>query len=221
MNAQTKIEPETLLGALAAALPELEAAKKNSENPHFKSKYADLGAVLEAIRPIASHGLWFRQVSHESENGVCVETFYIHDGGELSAGRVFVPADRNNAQGFGSAQTYARRYGLQLAFGLATEDDGGNAAVAAPPAKKETAHSKLKTELRAFVHDMEGCGDWETWVGLREDRNTQRLIAEVRQKLPQWWEGGPDMPEEFVPLHRRIEILEANLAEQKAQYATA
>ena len=130
MNAQTKIEDETILGALAIALPKLEAAKKNSNNPHFKSTYADLKAVIAAIYPIAEYGLWYRQVSHEVPGGVSIETFYIHASGELSAGCVFVPADKNNAQGYGSAQTYARRYGLQLAFGLATEDDDGNAASA-------------------------------------------------------------------------------------------
>lgn len=130
MNAQTKIEAETILGALAIALPKLEAAKKNSNNPHFKSTYADLKAVIAAIYPIAEYGLWYRQVSHEVPGGVSIETFYIHASEELSAGCVFVPADKNNAQGYGSAQTYARRYGLQLAFGLATEDDDGNAASA-------------------------------------------------------------------------------------------
>lgn len=130
MNTQTKIEAETILGALAIALPKLEAAKKNSNNPHFKSTYADLKAVIAAIYPIAEYGLWYRQVSHEVPGGVSIETFYIHASGELSAGCVFVPADKNNAQGYGSAQTYARRYGLQLAFGLATEDDDGNAASA-------------------------------------------------------------------------------------------
>jgi hypothetical protein len=145
-------KPKTLLGALALALPTIEAAKKNAANPHFKSKYADIGAVIDAIRPIADHGLWFRQVSHDSENGVCVETFYIHDSGELSAGRVFVPASKRDAQGFGSAQTYARRYGLQLAFGLSTEDDDGNAASKAPP-KQEPAliTDEQRTELMAYL----------------------------------------------------------------------
>jgi len=131
MNAQTKIEP-SLIGALAKALPELESAKKNKPNPAFKSKYADIAAVIEAIQPIAAHGLWYRQFSHERSDGACVETFYIHESGqELSAGIVYLPASKKDAQGFGSAETYARRYGLQLAFGLATEDDDGNAAVKA------------------------------------------------------------------------------------------
>lgn len=86
-----------------------------------------------------------------------------------------------------------------------------NGAVSPAP-KRPPAHSALKTKIRAFVHDMEGCGDMDTWIGLRE--SNKDLLTDVREKLPQWWEGGPDMPEEFVPLHRRIEILEANLKEQ-------
>lgn len=122
-----------IMQALVAALPELESAKKNKANPAFKSKYADLGAIMDAIQPIAAHGLWFRQVAHESSGGVAVETLYIHESGtELSAGTIFVPADKGNAHGYGSANSYARRYGLQLAFGLATEDDDGNAASSAP-----------------------------------------------------------------------------------------
>lgn len=133
MNAQTKLEAQSLLGALARALPELESAKKNKANPAFKSKYADLAAVIEAIEPIKDHGLWYRQHSHESADGVKVETFYIHvNGEELSAGSLFMPAAKKDAQGFGSALSYCRRYALQLAFGLATEDDDGNAASNAP-----------------------------------------------------------------------------------------
>jgi hypothetical protein len=124
---------EKLEAALAAALPELDGAKKRANNPHFKSKYADLGAVIEAIEPIATHGIWYRQVLHESDLGVKIETLYTGFGATISAGVLFMPADKRNAQGFGSALTYARRYALQSAFGLATEDDDGNAA--SEPAK--------------------------------------------------------------------------------------
>lgn len=138
MNAVTKIEPPNIIGALAKALPELDGAKKTKANPAFKSKYADLASVLDAITPIAAHGLWFRQVSHNRDDGACIETFYIHESGaELSAGTVFMPASKKDAQGFGSAETYARRYGLIAAFGLATEDDDGNAAVKSSPANQK------------------------------------------------------------------------------------
>lgn len=123
-----------IIAALAAALPKLEGAKKNANNPHFKSKYADLGSVIDALEPIKEHGLWFIQISKERDNGACFETVIIHgpSNSQMSMGETFVPADRANAQGFGSAQTYARRYGLLSAFGLATEDDDGNAASQAP-----------------------------------------------------------------------------------------
>ena len=142
MNAPAKIKPADgsppagLVSALAVALPTLGGASKNAKNPHFKSKYADLGSVIDAIRPVAEHGIWFRQVDLERENGAAVETFYIGHGEELSAGVTFVPADRNNAQGYGSAKTYARRYGLMTAFGIAGEGDDGNAAASAPPQVK-------------------------------------------------------------------------------------
>jgi len=140
MNAQTQVTADPVVElerALAKALPELEGAKKNSENAAFKnggkaSKYADLGAVIDAIRPIAEHGIWYRQVLHESKEGVEIETLYTGHGATISAGTLFMPADKRNAQGYGSALTYARRYALQTAFGLSTEDDDGNAGSVQP-----------------------------------------------------------------------------------------
>ena len=125
-----------LIAALAAALPEVEGASKDKNNPHFKTKYADLSSVIEAIRPVAAQGLWFRQSPIEHEKGACIETFYVHSSGqEMSAGKCYVPASKNDAQGFGSAMTYCRRYGLLAAFGIAPEDDDGNAAINSPAAK--------------------------------------------------------------------------------------
>jgi hypothetical protein len=152
MNEVTKIERPGIVAALAKALPELESAKKNKANPAFKSKYADLAAMIEAIEPIAKHGLWFRQVTIEHADGACVETFYIHDSGEqLSAGITFTPASKRDAQGFGSALTYCRRYALQTAFGLAVEDDDGNAASKAPPAKPEYINDAQWAEITSLM----------------------------------------------------------------------
>ncbi|OYX63136.1 MAG: hypothetical protein B7Y89_06160 [Novosphingobium sp. 32-60-15] len=155
MNAVATIEP-SLIAALAKALPELESAKKNKANPAFKSKYADLAAVIEALEPITRHGLWYRQHQHENENGAMIETFYIHESGqEMSAGCVFMPATKKDAQGFGSALSYARRYGLQTAFGLATEDDDGNAAVKSTQAKSAPAPAQRADVPEGPLTDMQ------------------------------------------------------------------
>lgn len=124
-----------LYAAMAKAFPAIEGASKDSTNPHFKSKYADLSAVVAVIKPaLADHGLWFRQITHERQTGIAVETLICHASGEeLSCGTFFAPARVLDAQGYGSALTYARRYSLQTAFGVAPEDDDGNAAVKAAP----------------------------------------------------------------------------------------
>lgn len=132
--------------AFVKAQAEIEKASKDKTNPHFRSKYADLGAVVDAIKPaLEKHGLAFMQKFHHDDAGVTVETIIIHESGEtLSNGVLNVPATKKDAQGFGSACTYARRYSLQAAFGVAPEDDDGNAASKAP------AHDErqIKTDLK-------------------------------------------------------------------------
>ena len=204
----------SLIGALAKALPELEGAKKTKINPAFKSKYADLGAVIDALEPIRAHGLWYRQHIHESADGVMVETFYIHESGDqLSAGTLFMPAAKRDAQGFGSALTYARRYSLQAAFGLATEDDDGNAGSRKfePPAQQEPVDSftfppgpakgitELKSLARALWREIEGCGD-ETEMGPLLDVTAnaalmkQMAALENPAHLEIWLGDGKDNP---------------------------
>ena len=147
-----------LIAALAKALPEVEGASKDSVNPHFKSKYADLGKVIEAIRTVIKHGLWFRQAPVEHERGACIETFYVHSSGEqMSAGQCFVPASKQDAQGFGSALTYCRRYGLLAAFGIAPEDDDGNAASRRDGQSSDSAVSRPANDSSAAI-DQEQFG---------------------------------------------------------------
>lgn len=141
-----------LYDAMAQAFPEIEGAVKDSTNPHFKSKYADLTSVVMAIKPaLAKHGLFFRQASHVADGGVCVETFICHKSGqEVSCGLFYAPAIKQDAQGYGSALTYARRYSLSAAFGVCPEDDDGNAAVQAVRNDPPINHQQF-LELLALV----------------------------------------------------------------------
>lgn len=153
MTAQQSVE-KSLASAMAAAFAEIEAATKTANNPHFKSKYADLGAVIDAVKPpLIKHGLFFTQRCHPAEGGVCVETVLHHAGGEeLSLGELFVPANKQDAQGFGSALTYARRYGLMTAFGVPAEDDDGNAASrSAPKASAERINDDQLGVLQGYA----------------------------------------------------------------------
>jgi hypothetical protein len=121
--------------AFVKAQSEFGAALKTSTNPHFKSRYADLSACVEAvIDALNNNGIALIQQTFESDNGVTVETVFLHETGEeLRSGKLHVPVVKNDAQGYGSALTYARRYSLLAASGLAPEDDDGNAATKAKP----------------------------------------------------------------------------------------
>lgn len=116
--------------ALVKAQKEFGPALKTNTNPHFKSKYADLSACVEAvIDALNNNGIALVQQTHDDANGVTVETMFLHESGEsLSSGRLHVPASKQDPQGYGSALTYARRYSLMAACGIAPEDDDGNAA---------------------------------------------------------------------------------------------
>lgn len=141
-----------LAGALAKAQGEIKGALKDADNPFFKSKYADLASVVEAIRaPLATHGIAYVQLTVPSDKEeVQVETVLMHASGEWVSGIIAVPVSKSDAQGYGSALTYARRYGLSAAVGVAPEDDDGNAAAkAAPKASKITPNAGAGDDLVA------------------------------------------------------------------------
>lgn len=130
-----------LAAALAKAQGQMEGAVKASTNPFFKSRYADLAAVVNAIRgPFAANGLSFVQLPMPTEGDrVSVETMLLHASGQWISSVVDVPVAKGDAQGYGSAITYAKRYGLQAMAGIAAEDedDDGNAAAKAKPRPTE------------------------------------------------------------------------------------
>ena len=105
-------------------------ALKAHTNPVYRSKYADLSACIEAvIDGLHEAGFALVQRTEERENGAVVETVFLHESGEeISGGKLYVPATKPDAHGYGSALTYARRYSLLAACGLAPEDDDANKA---------------------------------------------------------------------------------------------
>lgn len=106
-------------------------ALKAHTNPVYRSKYADLSACIEAvIDALHDNGFALVQRTEEREGGAVVETVFLHESGEeISGGKLWVPATKPDAHGMGSALTYARRYSLLAACGLAPEDDDANKAV--------------------------------------------------------------------------------------------
>lgn len=162
MNAPAKIEAASLASAMALAFAEIDGAIKGNENAAFKqggkvSKYADINAVIDAIKPaLINHSLFFTQHPMPHDKGVQIETFLHHAGGEsISLGVLFVPASKQDAQGFGSALTYARRYALVTAFGVPVEDDDGNAAVAASKKDREAPKPSEPTVTPDQVTELE------------------------------------------------------------------
>lgn len=121
---------KNIAAALVKAQRQFSPALKTSSNPHFKSKYAALDACVEAvIDALNGNGIMLMQKTYEDSTGVTVETCFLHESGELiECGKLHVPAGKNDPQGYGSALTYARRYSLMAACGIAPEDDDGNAA---------------------------------------------------------------------------------------------
>lgn len=124
-----------IAAALVKAQKEFGPALKTSTNPHFRTKYADLSACIEAvIDGLNNNGIYLMQLNEEREGGVCIQTVFIHESGEqLTAGSLFVPAAKQDPQGYGSALTYARRYSLMAACGIAPEDNDANSAKAPAP----------------------------------------------------------------------------------------
>lgn len=156
--------------ALCKAQKQFAPALKTATNPHFKSKYVGLDGCVEAvIDALNNNGIYLMQRSHDCENGVKIETILLHESGEeFSGGVLHVPATKNDAQGYGSALTYARRYSLMATCGIAPEDDDGNAA-----SKPKTATDiglqppKLTNdEVNFCLQAMTGADDIEVLKGI-------------------------------------------------------
>jgi hypothetical protein len=176
---------QAIAAALVKAQKEFGPALKTATNPHFRSKYAALDACVEAvIDALNNNGIFLMQYTHPCEDGVIVETMFIHESGEhMSGGKLHVPASKQDPQGYGSALTYARRYSLQAACGIAPEDDDGNAASKSKPEPKKPAAGTRDKETLTFI--LELCENLaevqEVWTKMTPDERL--LVSDVKDKL--------------------------------------
>jgi hypothetical protein len=146
---------KNIAAAFVKAQKGFAPALKTNTNPHFRSKYVALDGCIEAvIDALNANGIALMQPTHQDETGVTVETLFIHESGEtLSGGKLHVPAAKQDAQGYGSALTYARRYSLMAACGIAPEDDDGNAASKKPRGVVHSTKDAMKEEYDNLPED--------------------------------------------------------------------
>lgn len=142
--------------ALAQAQGKIEGAVKDSANPFFKSSYADLASVWDAIRePLSSHGLSVVQMPTADGPRVTLTTLLMHSSGQWISSALTITAKEDSPQAVGSAITYARRYALQSVAGVAPEDDDGERAQGRPTqtTKRQPAPEPTPQELLSIIRD--------------------------------------------------------------------
>jgi len=163
--------------AFIKAQSEMRTPKKGNSNPFFKSKYADLNSVLEAVlEALHNNGIAILQPTVFIEGKSFVNTVLLHESGERLEGFTEILFSKpNDAQAQGSGITYARRYGLQSICGVGAEDDDGNKAIQQP--KKETPILTSENFNKALGADEKGIS--ATLKAITE----KRLIATTEQIL--------------------------------------
>ena len=147
-----------LVEALAKAQAKFSALKKDTENPYYHSKYADLSQVIAATQSaLSAEGLVVVQTPISNERTAGVRTILAHSSGEWIASECLLPAvmtgkdgrERFDSQSVGSAITYARRYSYQAVIGVAAEtDDDGNLAVGI--GSKEAANAVAEQKIAEY-----------------------------------------------------------------------
>lgn len=141
----TKPSLSKLAAALAKAQGAMANAKKDIENPFFKSKYADLAGIWDVARgPLSANGLCIVQRPTTSKDSVTLITTLLHESGEEMSDTLVLPVGQFTPQGISSAITYARRIALGAMVGVASEadDDGNAASQGASPARQQYDNRK-------------------------------------------------------------------------------
>jgi hypothetical protein len=197
-----------LLTALAKAQGKISAAKKDSTNPHFKSKYSDLASCWDAIRePLSSNGLSLSQWVSTSEKGINLVTMLGHSSGEWITSEANFPVkDPSNPQAVGSSLSYARRYCLSAAISLVSDDDDGNAGA------QEKAQAPVFVPKKPAKINDEQISDLLGRAAALNVTEAQLVASDhLKRPLVEW-----DLPA-YVKAKAQLEAKETNLRIAKEQ----
>lgn len=164
---ETSQSVSSLAAALSKAQGQVEGAVKGKVNPAFRSKYADLASVWDACREaLTNNDLSVIQSPGQiAEGRMEMTTMLLHKSGEWARGSLTIPLGKVDAQAYGSATTYARRYALAAFVGVAPDDDDGNAAASAkPPTEKPKSAYQAKKEglgprADELIHELRATSD--------------------------------------------------------------
>ena len=167
---------KTISAAFIKAQKEFAPAIKTATNPHFRSKYVNLEGCIEAvIDALHNNGIGLIQKTHDCDDGVKVETVFIHESGEtLSGGILHIPASKIDPHGVMASLTYCRRGSLMAACGIAPEDDDGNLATE----RAGSVAKKLQTKEYTFYipgKDPQEVSDALTWQ-TKFDEMSEKLV---------------------------------------------
>lgn len=162
-----------LAEALAKAQGQITGARKDSENPFFKSKYSDLASVWDAIRPaLSANGLSVVQTPYMAPDGtVGLTTILMHASGEYIQGNMCMKPLKPDPQSLGSVISYLRRYCISAYTGVAQVDDDGNAA-----SEGAQTHSKATTTK---VYEMKPGQPKDVEAGLGEEPSASTIEEEA------------------------------------------
>lgn len=173
------------IGALAKALAKaqgaIKPAVKASENPFFKSSYADLPAIFKACREeLTKNDITVIQSTGFDADGVFLETMLAHSSGEWVSGVYPIRPVKPDPQSMGSAVTYARRYSLAAMVGVVAEDEDDDGAAASGNVRavsrdeKGEALTKARAWAKQAIHDIKGCD--EAALAKWESKNADALV---------------------------------------------
>jgi len=181
-----------LVKAIAQAQAAMKPAVKDTDNPFFKRKYADLASVWATLHPFSEQGIAITQSPMPAENGcIVLDTQLSHASGQWMRSRLMLPVAKQDPQGYGSAITYARRYAIGCMCGIVTEEDDDGNAASHPPQHRQAMVFQGKQKAQAKIAELRREGVAPALAGSTTEDGGD---GSVGSPAPQDHQQGPDDP---------------------------